>query len=73
VGLNTWAAGAPAATDDDARLVHWELILPDAAAVDAALDSLRASGFDVAASSPAGRVGIDPWGVAVRLVAAMAG
>src|SRR5687767_2965817 len=30
VGTNTWAAGAPVATEKDAKLLDWELVLPDA-------------------------------------------
>jgi catechol 2,3-dioxygenase len=40
VGTNTWAAGAPPATDDDARLLEWELLVPDSAAVQAAAASI---------------------------------
>ena len=29
VGLNIWAAGSPVATDEDAKLLDWELVLPD--------------------------------------------
>jgi catechol 2,3-dioxygenase len=68
VGLNTWAAGSPVATDDDARLLHWELLLPDAASISAAAESLRAAGF---APEPAegGWIARDPWGIAVRIAA----
>jgi len=66
VGLNTWAAGSPAATDGDARLLHWELLLPGAAAIEGAAESLRAGGF---APEPAegGWIARDPWGIAVRI------
>lgn len=30
LGMNTWAAGSPAATDDDARLLEWEIVVPGA-------------------------------------------
>ena len=29
VGLNIWAAGAPVAGDQDARLLEWRLVVPD--------------------------------------------
>lgn len=66
VGMNTWAAGAPAATDGDARLLHWELLLPDSPSVDAVAESLRAAGF---APEPVdgGWTARDPWGTAVRI------
>jgi catechol 2,3-dioxygenase len=66
VGLNTWAQGSPVATDDDARLVDWELVLPDGAGVAAAAESLRAGGIQVEAD-PAGFVARDPWGITVRV------
>ena len=65
VGLNVWAAGAPVATDADARLLEWELILPeraDLSALSASLAGVGATvervGSDVLAS--------DPWRIAVR-------
>ncbi|HET7459640.1 MAG TPA: VOC family protein [Longimicrobium sp.] len=66
VGMNTWAAGSPVATDDDARLLHWELLVPRADAADAVAESLRAAGFQ---PEPAdgGWTARDPWGIAVRI------
>jgi catechol 2,3-dioxygenase len=72
VGMNTWAAGAPVATDDDARLLHWELLLPDAAGVDAVADSLRAAGF-TPEPAEGGWTARDPWDIAVRIGADAAG
>ena len=66
VGMNTWAAGAPAATDDDARLLHWELLLPEASSVDAVAESLRAAGF-APGLEDGGWMARDPWGIAVRV------
>src|SRR5574338_1675024 len=43
VGTNTWAAGAPAATDEDARLLEWELVVPSAAEAERAAASLAAA------------------------------
>jgi catechol 2,3-dioxygenase len=40
LGTNTWAAGAAPAGDDEARLLAWDLVLPDASAVDEAVRSL---------------------------------
>ena len=34
LGTNTWALGAVPARDDEARLLEWELVLPDSAAVE---------------------------------------
>jgi catechol 2,3-dioxygenase len=63
LGTNTWAQGAPAATDQDARLLDWELVLPAASDVEAASASIRGKGFTVADGVTA-----DPWGTQLRLV-----
>jgi catechol-2,3-dioxygenase len=46
LGTNTWAAGAPPARDDEARLLSWDLVLPDATSVDEAVRSLAAAARD---------------------------
>jgi catechol 2,3-dioxygenase len=70
VGLNTWAAGSPVATDADAKLLFWELMLPDSAAT-AAAERLRDGGYSV--TTVAGvHAATDPWGITVRLVASTA-
>jgi catechol 2,3-dioxygenase len=68
LGTNTWAAGAPPPTEDDAHLLEWEVVLPDAASIDGAARSLESRGFAVE------RIGgevvaHDPWGTQLRLVA----
>jgi catechol 2,3-dioxygenase len=68
LGTNTWAAGAPAAGEDDARLVEWELVLPDAASVSAAGASVEAAGGTIERSRDGSILARDPWGTAVRLV-----
>lgn len=64
LGLNTWATGGPAGTDE-ARLLDWTVVLPGAADVAAAAASLGAAGFPVAEDGRA----VDPWGTVVRVVA----
>lgn len=65
VGLNTWAAGAPVATDDDARLVRWEFEA-DANGVMSMAGRLRAAGL--AFNEDAGSLAVvDPWGIAARI------
>lgn len=66
LGLNVWAAGSPVATDQDARLLHWDLILPDAASVAAATVRLQKAGYPVE-HTPAGPEATDPWGIRMRL------
>ncbi|AFZ68947.1 VOC family protein [Deinococcus peraridilitoris] len=66
IGLNTWAAGSPPSGENDARLLTWELILPDQKTTDQTVASLRAEGFDVT-PTPDGLLANDPWGITVRL------
>jgi catechol 2,3-dioxygenase len=68
LGTNTWAAGAQPATEDDARLIEWELILPDAASVAGAGASIERSGGSVERSPDGSMLARDPWGTAIRLV-----
>jgi catechol 2,3-dioxygenase len=66
LGTNTWAVGAPLATEGDARLLEWTVQLPDLTDVEAAARSLAASGYQVRQDS-GGAVAVDPWGNGVRL------
>jgi catechol 2,3-dioxygenase len=67
LGTNTWAASAPVATDDDAKLIEWEVVVPTARDVADAAASLESSGFRVErhGETAAAR---DPWGTQLRLV-----
>jgi catechol 2,3-dioxygenase len=69
LGTNTWAARAPLAGENEARLIEWELILPDEAEVAAAARSCARAGFDGHASAAVTRLR-DPWGSQLALVAA---
>jgi catechol 2,3-dioxygenase len=66
VGLNTWAAGSPVATDDDAKLLEWELVLPDETALRQTLDSLTDGGIEPVEVEDGWRAR-DDWGITVRL------
>ncbi len=66
VGLNTWAASAPVATDDDARLLLWELHVGDRATLTDIVERLRASGV-VVTEDAGGATAYDPWQIAVRI------
>ena len=68
LGTNTWATGAASATDEDAKLVEWELVMPDAASVSAAGASVERSGGTIERSQDGTILARDPWGTAVRLV-----
>ena len=69
LGTNTWAAGAPPATDGDAQLLEWTLVLPEARDVDAAACSLETAGYSVARDAEA-RLAADPWGTSLRITSA---
>ena len=67
LGTNTWARGAPPATDADARLLEWEIIVPTEKDADEAAGSVRVAGY------PAKKEGrewllTDPWGTGLRLI-----
>ena len=70
LGTNTWAAGAPPAAEDEARLVEWEMMLPDAQSVATAAESVERAGGTVERSPGGSVLARDPWGTAVRLVSA---
>ena len=66
LGTNTWAAEAPLASEADARLLDWELVLPNDAEITATVESLRAHGFGVDVGDHEATVK-DPWGTGLRL------
>jgi len=66
LGTNIWAAQSPPASDDDAKLIEWEIVVPGSADVDQIEASVKRG------SVPANREGRsvllrDPWGTAVRV------
>jgi catechol 2,3-dioxygenase len=65
LGTNVWAAQAPPASEDDAKLIEWEIVVPRAADVDQVEASVRQG----AAVDREGRTILlrDPWGTAVRV------
>jgi catechol 2,3-dioxygenase len=66
LGTNIWAAGGRTPREDDAKLLEWEVRVPQPSDVAAAEQSLRAAGYD--AHEGAAR---DPWGTALRIVPEM--
>jgi catechol 2,3-dioxygenase len=66
LGTNTWARGAPSASDQDARLLEWELVVPTETDVAAAASSLESASHEVARDSR-GAVARDPWGTPLRI------
>ena len=68
LGTNNWAAGSPLASDDDARLLEWNIHLPLASDVAEVAQSLAAVGVDTTFAN--GSVtAVDPWGTMVRISA----
>src|SRR5689334_11333136 len=66
LGTNTWAAGAPPAGADDARLLEWEVVVPTVSdAADAAQSLTSASG--AVRSEGTDWLAADPWGTVVRI------
>jgi catechol 2,3-dioxygenase len=69
LGTNIWAAAAPLSSDDDARLLEWEVVVPTRADVDAAAAAIANAGF--ATTRDGADVTVrDPWGTQLRLLAA---
>jgi catechol 2,3-dioxygenase len=66
LGTNTWSPG-PSPAADEAQLLEWELVVPDAAAQSHAAQALDAAGY---ATTPGahGWVAADPWGTRVRVL-----
>ncbi len=69
VGFNTWAAGAPVAAADDARLLEWRLELPSKAELGRVTARLSAAGYAVDTTAEEA-VAVDPWHIKVRLTVA---
>jgi catechol 2,3-dioxygenase len=66
LGTNIWAALSPPASEDDARLLEWEIVVPSVADIDALRASVANAHIPVADDSGA-IVVRDPWGTAVRI------
>ena len=66
LATNIWAAEAPRARADDARLLDWEVVVPDPAVVESAARSLETGGAEIVRGS--GRASVaDPWGTLVTI------
>jgi catechol 2,3-dioxygenase len=67
LGINIWSGeNAPRPGDSDARLLEWELILPDQDGVEDAAGRLQAAGHAVTRSDDGIRLP-DPWGTTLLL------
>lgn len=72
LGLNTWAVPSAPSGPDDARLLTWELLLPDEGSVLEVAERLRAQGFAVTPGER-GLLADDPWGIRVRMLSGETG
>jgi catechol 2,3-dioxygenase len=70
LGTNTWAAGAPTAGPNDAKLLDWELVVPTADDAAEAARSLANAGVHANADADGAWAAVDPWGTTVRIVTA---
>jgi catechol 2,3-dioxygenase len=71
LGTNTWTGpDALPAADDEARLLEWTIVVPDAASIDGAADSLAHAGHTASREPNGDLVARDPWGTQLRLTAA---
>lgn len=68
IAFNIWALGASLPQEDDARLLEWQLVLPDAAALEDAARRLGAAGFPTESVSEGSVRATDPWRTTVRLM-----
>lgn len=66
LGTNTWAKGAPPATDADARLLEWEIVVPAKKDADQAAQNVIAAGYE-AKPENGEWILTDPWGTSLRL------
>jgi len=67
LGTNTWARGAPPATDADARLLEWEIVVPTKKNAEEAARHVESAGYPVREENGEW-VLTDPWGTSLRLV-----
>jgi catechol 2,3-dioxygenase len=67
VAVNVWAAGSPPASSTDARLLFWELVLPNEAVRSRAQMSLTSAGYKRAKADTDDPSYVDPWGIQVTL------
>src|SRR3954463_589570 len=67
LGTNTWARGAPPATNADARLLEWEIVVPTKKDAEQAARHVESAGYPVKQESGEWIL-TDPWGTSLRLL-----
>jgi len=68
VGLNIWAQGSPVASPNDARLLFWELALPDTDEVTRVSETMRKAGYSETLAANGAVAFTDPSGITMALV-----
>lgn len=66
LGTNIWAAQSPPASENDAKLIEWEIVVPSSADVADVEASARKGGAPLERDGPS-VVLRDPWGTVVRV------
>jgi catechol 2,3-dioxygenase len=67
LGTNTWARGAPPASDADARLLEWEIVVPTNRDAEEAARHVKSAGYPVREENGEWIL-TDPWGTSLRLI-----
>jgi catechol 2,3-dioxygenase len=67
LGVNTWAGNAPPASERDARLLEWRVVLPTNDDAREVAERLEAAGHGVSREHD-GWLASDPWGTRLRLL-----
>lgn len=68
LGTNTWAGpGAKSPAEDDARLIEWTLVVPDAGALERVAASLEGKGYAAERAADGSVATRDPWDTQVRV------
>jgi catechol 2,3-dioxygenase len=67
LGTNTWARGAAPATNADARLLEWEIVVPTKKDAEEAAHHVERAGYPVKQESGEWIL-TDPWGTSLRLI-----
>jgi gamma-glutamyltranspeptidase/glutathione hydrolase len=71
LGTNTWTGpGATPPAEEDARLLEWEIVVPEAEDAERAATSLEQAGFTVTRAA-GGWLAADPWRTMLRCVTAV--
>ncbi|MDE1154739.1 MAG: VOC family protein [Acidobacteriaceae bacterium] len=68
IGINVWAAGSQPASEQDARLLSWELVVPDAEEIAKLQKNMEQRGWETTTLENGSLKAVDPWGIPVHVV-----